>query len=101
MSWLALTTLTAGIQRDCNIWAGNQNREVFVRDTTAGAEAGHPEDPYGMPSVSDQAPFVFVMPNDWSKVTWMTLPTRDGVPQGLLHPTISRGSKISSPITMS
>ena len=50
-----------------------------------------PEDPYGMPSVSDQAPFVFVMPNDWSKVTWMTLPARDRVPQGLLRRALANG----------
>jgi hypothetical protein len=42
------------------------------------------DDPYGMPSVSEHEPYVFVMPASWNEVTWMPFPEREEVAPAIL-----------------
>lgn len=48
-------------------------------------------DPYGMPSVGDTNPYVFVMPASWSQVTWMPFPKRAAVPPVILRQALAKG----------
>lgn len=50
------------------------------------------DDPYGMPSVSGPAPYVFVMPASWNEVTWMPLPRREKVPPNILRKALADGN---------
>jgi hypothetical protein len=49
------------------------------------------EDPYGMPSVGESNPYVFVMPASWAQVTWMPFPKRAAVPPAILRQALANG----------
>jgi hypothetical protein len=49
------------------------------------------DDPYGMPSVSEHAPYVFVMPAGWNEVTWMPFPEREEVAPAILRRALANG----------
>ena len=49
------------------------------------------DNPYGMPSVSEKAPYVFVMPASWKEVTWMPFPTREEVAPAILRRALANG----------
>lgn len=49
------------------------------------------DNPYGMPSVSESAPSVFVMPSSWNEVTWMPFPKREEVDPAILRRALKGG----------
>lgn len=49
------------------------------------------DDPYGMPSVNDTKPYVFVMPANWENVMWIRFPKREEVDPAILRQALTGG----------
>jgi hypothetical protein len=49
------------------------------------------DEPYGMPSISDSPPYVFVMPESWEGVTWMPFPKREDTDPDLVARALVAG----------